>query len=131
LIILNFVVKLLLSRDLITRIEYDSILVIINKLTKYTYIILYLEASTAENLAYAFLRVIVANHSALEEMISDRNCCKLDSTLCIETSKELRTRLAEVVYEEHADQSLTKQLVTCSMDTAYPPIRNRNKLFIL
>jgi hypothetical protein len=51
-------------------------------------------------------------------------CCKLDSTLCIETSKELRTRLAEVVYEEHADQSLTKQLVTCSMDTAYPPIRN-------
>jgi hypothetical protein len=53
-------------------------------------------------------------------------CCKLDSTLCIETSKELRTRLAEVVYEEHADQSLTKQLVTCSMDTAYPPIRNRN-----
>jgi hypothetical protein len=49
----------------------------------------------------------------------------MDSTLCIETSKELRTRLAEVVYEEHADQSLTKQLVTCSMDTAYPPIRNK------
>jgi hypothetical protein len=47
--------------------------------------------------------------------------------LCIETSKELRTRLAEVVYEEHADQSLNKQLVTCSMDTAYPPIRNRIK----
>jgi hypothetical protein len=45
--------------------------------------------------------------------------------LCIETSKELRTRLAEVVYVEYADQSLTKQLVTCSMDTAYPPIRNR------
>jgi hypothetical protein len=51
-------------------------------------------------------------------------CCKLDSTLCIETSKELRTRLAEVVYVEYADQSLTKQLVTCSMNTAYPPIRN-------
>jgi hypothetical protein len=51
-------------------------------------------------------------------------CCKLDSTLCIETSKELRTRLAEVAYVEYADQSLTKQLVTCSMDTAYPPIRN-------
>jgi hypothetical protein len=51
-------------------------------------------------------------------------CCKLDSILCIETSKELRTRLAEVAYVEYADQSLTKQLVTCSMDTAYPPIRN-------
>jgi hypothetical protein len=45
--------------------------------------------------------------------------------LCIETSQELRTRLAEVVYVEYADQSLTKQLVTCSMDTAYPPIRNK------
>jgi hypothetical protein len=55
--------------------------------------------------------------------IRTTNCCKLDSTLCIETSKELRTRLAEAVYEEYADQSLTKQLVTCNMDTAYPPIR--------
>jgi hypothetical protein len=44
-----------------------------DRLTKYTYIILYLEASMAEDLAYAFLRVVVANYSALEEMISDRN----------------------------------------------------------
>jgi hypothetical protein len=72
-IVLDFVVKLLLSRDLITGIEYDSILVIIDKLTKYIYIILYLEASTAEDLAYAFFRVVIANYSALEEMISDRN----------------------------------------------------------
>jgi hypothetical protein len=35
--------------------------------------ILYLEASTVEDLAYIFLRIIIANHSALEEMISDRN----------------------------------------------------------
>jgi hypothetical protein len=62
----------------------------------------------------------------LEQLIM--GCCKLDSTLCIETSKELRTRLvAEAVYEEQADQSLTKQLVTCIMDTAYPPIRNMGK----
>jgi hypothetical protein len=72
-IVLDFVVKLLLSRDLITGIEYDSILVVMDKLTKYIYIILYLEASTAEDLAYAFFRVVIANYSALEEMISDRN----------------------------------------------------------
>jgi hypothetical protein len=35
--------------------------------------ILYLEVSTAEDLAYAFLRVVVANYSALEEMISDKD----------------------------------------------------------
>jgi hypothetical protein len=72
-IILDFVVKLLLLQDLITRIKYDFILVITDKLTKYTYIILYLEASTAKNLVYIFLKVIIANYSALEEMISDRN----------------------------------------------------------
>jgi hypothetical protein len=73
LIILDFVIKLLLSRDLIIGIEYDSILIIIDKLTKYIYIILYLEVSTAENLAYMFLKIIIANYSALEEMISDKN----------------------------------------------------------
>jgi hypothetical protein len=73
LIILDFVIKLLLSQDPITRIEYDSILVIINKLTKYTYIILYLKASIIEDLVYIFLKVVIANYSALEEMISDRN----------------------------------------------------------
>ena len=72
-IILDFVIKLLLLRDLITGVEYDFILVITDRLTKYTYIILYLEASTAENLAYAFLRVVVANYSAPEEMISDKD----------------------------------------------------------
>jgi hypothetical protein len=73
LIILDFVVKLLLSRDLITGIEYDFILVIMDRLTKYIYIILYLEASIIENLAYVFLRIIITNYSALEKMISDRN----------------------------------------------------------
>jgi hypothetical protein len=67
------VIKLLLSRDLITRIKYDFILVIIDRLIKYIYIILYLEASIIENLAYMFLRVIIVNYNALEEMILDRN----------------------------------------------------------
>jgi hypothetical protein len=44
-----------------------------DKLTKYIYIILYLEASMAEDLAYMFLRIVVANYNVLEEMISDRN----------------------------------------------------------
>jgi hypothetical protein len=35
--------------------------------------ILYLEASTAEDLAYMFLRVIITNYNALEKMISNRN----------------------------------------------------------
>jgi hypothetical protein len=73
LIILDFVIKLLLSQDPIIGIEYNSILVITDRLIKYTYIILYLEANIAEDLVYAFLRVVVVNYSALEEIISDKN----------------------------------------------------------
>jgi hypothetical protein len=72
-IILDFVIKLLLLQDLITRIKYDFILVITDRLTKYTYMILYLEASIVEDLAYMFLKVVIANYSAPKEMISDRD----------------------------------------------------------
>jgi hypothetical protein len=73
LIVLDFVVKLLLLRDLITGVKYDSILVIINRLTKYIYIILYLEANIAEDLVYAFLRVIIANYNTLKNIFLDKN----------------------------------------------------------
>jgi hypothetical protein len=35
--------------------------------------ILYLKANTAEDLAYAFLRVVVINYNTLEKMISNKN----------------------------------------------------------
>jgi hypothetical protein len=73
LIVLDFVIKLLLLQDLITGIEYDFILVVIDRLTKYIYMILYLEANTVEDLAYVFLRVVITNYSILEEIISDKN----------------------------------------------------------
>jgi hypothetical protein len=72
-IVLDFVIKLLLSRDPIIGVEYDFILVVTDRLTKYIYIILYLEANIAEDLVYIFLRIIVANYNALEEIISDKN----------------------------------------------------------
>jgi hypothetical protein len=67
------VVKLLLSRDPIIKIEYDSILVVTNRLTKYTYFILYLKASITKDLVNMFLKVIVTNYNALEKMILDKD----------------------------------------------------------
>jgi hypothetical protein len=72
-IVLDFVIKLLLLQNLITGVEYDSILVVTNRLIKYIYIILYLKASIAEDLVYIFLRMVVTNYSTLEEIISDRD----------------------------------------------------------
>ena len=50
-IALDFIVKLPLSKDLLTGVEFDSILVITERLTKYREFVLYLEASDAEALA--------------------------------------------------------------------------------
>ena len=48
---MDFITKLPRSKDLSTEIIYDSILVIVNKLTKYIYFMLYKETFIAEQLA--------------------------------------------------------------------------------
>jgi len=72
-IALNFIIELPLFTDLIIRIEYDAIMVIIDKLTKYAYFIPWKTTTTAEDIAYKILEVIVANHSMLDEIILDRD----------------------------------------------------------
>jgi hypothetical protein len=53
--ILDFTIKLPLLKDLITKVKYNSILVITDRLTKYTYFINYLESLNTKDLAYIFL----------------------------------------------------------------------------
>jgi hypothetical protein len=69
----DFIVKLPVSTEPMTGTKYDAILVIVDRLTKYAYFIPYQEASTAEDLAYAFLRTVVSQHGLPEEIISDRD----------------------------------------------------------
>ena len=52
-------------------VEYNTILVIIDRLTKYTYFIPYKEALIAEDLAYTFIKTIVSKYSLPKEIISD------------------------------------------------------------
>jgi hypothetical protein len=72
-IALDFIVKLPLSKELMTKVKYDSILVITDRLTKYGHFVLYIEASDATELAYTFLKIVICNHGLLEEIISDRD----------------------------------------------------------
>jgi hypothetical protein len=67
------VVKLPPSKDPITEVIYNSILVIIDQLTKFGYIIPYKESSTTEDLAYIFLRIVASIYRVPTEIISDRN----------------------------------------------------------
>jgi hypothetical protein len=72
-IALDFIVKLPPSKEVITGVVYDSILVVIDRLTKYAHFIFYKEGLTAEDLVYAFNRNVIANHGILEEIISNRD----------------------------------------------------------
>ena len=62
-----------MSKEKVIGVEFDSILVIIDRLTKYTYILLYKEAIIVEDLTYTFLRTIITNYRLLEKIISDKD----------------------------------------------------------
>jgi hypothetical protein len=62
---LNFVTKLSLSKKLITGIIYNSIMIIINRLTKYAYFIPYFKSFLTEDLAYMFYKHVIANYGFL------------------------------------------------------------------
>ena len=53
---MDFVVKLPLSKDPITGVRYDSVMVVTDQFTKYAIFISFKESTTAEELAYVFLR---------------------------------------------------------------------------
>ncbi|KAM3461008.1 hypothetical protein MY5147_009972 [Beauveria neobassiana] len=70
---MDFIVKLLKSKELMTGAVYDSILVIVDKLTKYAYYIPYMESSDAKDLVYMFFKTVVAQHGLPTKLISDRD----------------------------------------------------------
>jgi hypothetical protein len=70
---LDFIIKLLSSVKLITEVVFDSILVVIDRLTKYGYFILYKESLLVEKLAYAFNKHIIENYGISKEIISNRD----------------------------------------------------------
>ena len=72
-IALDFITELPLSTDPTTGIEYDAILVITDRLTKYAYFLPWKTTATAEDVAYELIRTIIANHEVPDEIILNRN----------------------------------------------------------
>ena len=68
---LDFITKLPLSKEPLIGIVYDSILVIVDSLTKFVYLKPYKEASTIEDLVYIFNKVVITRHSILDKLVSD------------------------------------------------------------
>ncbi|RFN43552.1 pol polyprotein [Fusarium flagelliforme] len=71
-ITMDFITKLPLSEEPSTGIFYDSIMVIVDRLTKFSYYLPYRESTDAEELSYVFYRHIVSTHGLPNEILSDR-----------------------------------------------------------
>ena len=65
--------KLLKSEDVSTGVKYDSILVVVDKLTKYIYLILCSEEFTVKQTVCVVLDRVIRYHGILENIMSDRD----------------------------------------------------------
>ena len=70
---MDFIVKLLRSKKPLTKTLYDSILVIVDKFTKFSYFVPYKEGSTVEKMAYTFFKIVISSYGLPERIITDRN----------------------------------------------------------
>ncbi|EDN91529.1 hypothetical protein SS1G_00932 [Sclerotinia sclerotiorum 1980 UF-70] len=69
----DFIGPLPKSKDPTTGVEYDYLLVIIDRLTKYMILVPCKTTLTAETLAAIFLKEVIAVHGLPEEILSDRD----------------------------------------------------------
>ncbi len=70
---MDFIIKLLLLEDLLTKIKMDLILAIIDRLLKYTMFILYLESTIVGQLTDIVIRKLILRFGMLEEFIINRD----------------------------------------------------------
>ncbi len=70
---MNFIIKLPKLTNLATKKRYDSILVMIDKLIKYSYIIACKEKIIVEQLKYIVLNRLIRYHNILKELTSNRD----------------------------------------------------------
>jgi hypothetical protein len=70
---MNFITKLPKSTDSATGERYDLILVMVDKLIKYSYIIACKEKFTAEQLRYIVLNWLIRYHDIPKGLTSDRD----------------------------------------------------------
>ena len=73
LVSIDFIVKLLKLEELIIKVIYNSILVIVDRLTKFTYFIPYQEKLIVEDLTYTVKKVLLGNYQMPREFILDYN----------------------------------------------------------
>ena len=67
----DFIIKLLKSKDLVIGQEYNSILVIVDKLTKWGYFILYIKKMLVKDLLEIYVKKVFIKYKILVKIILD------------------------------------------------------------
>jgi len=70
---MNFITKLLMSKDPAWEVKFDSILTIVDRLIKYTMFISFKKTATASVLTYIILQELINNHGLSKKFITDRD----------------------------------------------------------
>ena len=72
-IMMNFIIKLFKSKNSITRIQYDSILMMIDKLIKYSHIIIVQKKFTTKQFEMIILNRLIKYNEILKSIINDKD----------------------------------------------------------
>ena len=72
-ILQDFIVKLLKLKDPITKQEYDSIFIIINKFTKQGYFIAYIEEILVKDIVQVYIKEVFLRYRVLVKIILNRD----------------------------------------------------------
>ena len=72
-IALDFIIKLPILKEPLIDIIYNSILVIMNTLTKYIYLKLYKEVFIVKELVYIFNKIVIIRYEILDKIVLDRD----------------------------------------------------------
>ncbi len=73
LVIMNFITKLSTSKNSAWEVKFNSILTIVDRLTKYTMFISFKETATAPVLTYTILQELINNHGLSKKFIINRD----------------------------------------------------------
>jgi len=123
---MNFITKLLTLKDSAWGVKFDSILTIVDRLTKYTMFISFKETATASVLTYTILQELVNNHELSKKFIINKD--KLFTSKFWEMlTAELRINHKMLtVYHSQTDEQSKQMNQTVKMYLRHYVNRNQN-----
>ena len=106
LITMNFIVKLLSLKNSVWSVTFDSILMIVNQLTKYIMFIFFKKTATASVLIYIILWKLISRHKLSKKFIINKNRLFINKFWEMFTMKlKIKHKLSTVYYLQMNEQS--------------------------